>query len=76
MDITLIIPPVSNRVRTKSSADPQPQTSKKFQSPRIVAVDPRVLNAEQKPTKKTKSGNQNKAKDDSKDSGEAKKGKQ
>ena len=77
MDITLIMPPIGNKGRTKPSADLQPQTGKKVKSPKIVSVDPGMLSAGQKPAKKTKPVNQNKAKPVPEDSGaQAKKGKQ
>ncbi|KAI1069248.1 hypothetical protein LB507_008608 [Fusarium sp. FIESC RH6] len=76
-DVTLIIPPISTKGRAKLSADSQPQIGKNVKSPKIVTLDPGVLNTEQSPTRKTKPVNQNKAKADPKDSGgQAKKGKQ
>ena len=75
-DVTLIIPPISNKGRTKSSVDPQTQIGKKVKSPRIVSVDPGVLSTEQRSTKKAKPVNQNKAKSDAAGSmAQAKKGK-
>ncbi|KAJ4115365.1 hypothetical protein NW768_011217 [Fusarium equiseti] len=77
MDITMIIPPISNKGRTKSSADVQPQTSKKAKPPKIVTVDSGTISTEQGPTKKTKPVNQKKATVDAEGSGnQAKKGKQ
>ena len=76
-DVTLIIPPISSKDRTKSSAELQPQTVKKLKSPKMVSVDSGVLSAERKPAKKAKPANQNKAKPVPEDSGaQAKKGKQ
>ncbi|RFN48803.1 hypothetical protein FIE12Z_6858 [Fusarium flagelliforme] len=77
MDITLIIPPISNKGRTKASTNLHPQPGKKVKSPKVVSADPGVLSTEQRSTKKTKPVNQNKTKTDAEGSGvQGKKGKQ
>ncbi|CAG7558757.1 unnamed protein product [Fusarium equiseti] len=79
MDVTLIIPPISNKGRTKSSADPQPQPGKKVKQPKTTTGNGPTakLGDQQGPAKKTKPVNQSKAKADPGGSGaQAKKVKQ